>query len=233
MSEDFLRRGIGLVGGTFDPVHHGHIALAQSAWEALPLARIAFVPAGNPWQKTDISSAEHRLAMLELALKDLPSDQFGVDPQELLRTGPSYSIDTLEHYRKKMGPSMPLVLILGMDQWCNLTTWHRWGDILKLSHIAVVNREMGNKTPQTLESLLKCHRVQPNELTLSSCGHITFFHDAHAQGQLYRDSQYFVSLSYSKSASQSRRLSLNRSVNLYTRPQALWSRCSTFLSLSS
>lgn len=175
MSEDFLRRGIGLVGGTFDPVHHGHIALAQSAWEALPLARIAFVPAGNPWQKTDISSAEHRLAMLELALKDLPSDQFGVDPQELLRTGPSYSIDTLEHYRKKMGPSMPLVLILGMDQWCNLTTWHRWGDILKLSHIAVVNREMGNKTPQTLESLLKCHRVQPNELTLSSCGHITFF----------------------------------------------------------
>lgn len=175
MSEGSLRRGVGLVGGTFDPVHHGHISLAEAAWEALALARIAFVPAGNPWQKNGITATEHRLAMLELALKDLPSDQFSVDPQELLRMGPSYSIDTLEEYREKMGPSMPLVLILGMDQWCNLTTWHRWEDILKVAHIAVANREMKVETPQKLESLLKCHRVVANELTLSPFGHIAFF----------------------------------------------------------
>lgn len=175
MNAPSLRRGIGLVGGTFDPIHQGHLALARAAWEGLALARVTFVPAGNPWQKSGITAPEHRLAMLQAAVRTLPSDQFGIDTQELLRTGPTYTIDTLEAYREKMGPAMPLVLIMGEDQWCNLTTWHRWEDLLKVCHLAIANRENGAKLPQALDFLLQCHRVDAKDLCLTPAGHIALF----------------------------------------------------------
>ena len=133
-----IPRGIGLLGGTFDPVHEGHLAIARAARDALGLARVDFLPAGRPWQKDLVSPAEARLAMLELALDKIPG--FGVETVELMRLGPTYTIDTLAALRRRMGPSIPLVLILGGDQWRNLHTWRRWRELTDHADLAVCRR---------------------------------------------------------------------------------------------
>lgn len=133
---------VGILGGSFDPVHRGHLQLARDAREQLDLAEVRLVPAGNPWQKQGLTPAAHRAQMVALAI----ADEAGLvlDTRELERAGPSYTIDTLRELRAELGPARPLVLILGGDQWANLSTWHQWQSLADFAHIAVAQR---NATP--------------------------------------------------------------------------------------
>jgi len=130
---------LGILGGTFDPVHRGHLALAGAARDELDLDRVLFMPAGQPWRKADrhISSADHRLAMLQLALEG--EETFEVATLELEREGPSYAADTLEALRGDR-PNDELFFVLGEDALLDLPNWVRPGRILELAVLAVARR---------------------------------------------------------------------------------------------
>ena len=138
MTEGLLRRGIGLVGGTFDPVHSGHLSLAKAALDQLPLVRVELIPAGEPWQKSGITPGIHRLNMLRIAVECEPL--LKINTMELCRFGATYTIDTVRQLRQEVGPTMPLTLILGMDQWTNLSTWKDWKSLCDYVHLAVCTR---------------------------------------------------------------------------------------------
>jgi len=136
---------IGLLGGSFDPIHAGHVQLAHEAMEQLGLQRVLFVPAGLAWQKGPASLAAHRARMVELAIAGEP--HFVLDRRELERPGPSYTVETLEQLRQEVGPLQPLVLLIGADQLQQLDTWHRWQDLIGLAHVAVVQRPGHGRDP--------------------------------------------------------------------------------------
>lgn len=134
---------LGLLGGTFDPLHVAHLRLAIEAREALGLAEVCLIPAGSPpLRAAPQCAASHRLAMVELALATLP--RFSVDASEVLDagagSGPSYTIETLERLRRQHGPQRPLVLLLGADAFARLESWQRWRELFALAHIAVATR---------------------------------------------------------------------------------------------
>lgn len=130
---------LGLFGGTFDPLHTGHLRLAEEAREQLGLATVRLIPAGQPPHR-DVpgAPARDRLAMARLAVADNPA--FEVDPAEVLAAQPSYTILTLERVRAEVGPQRPLVLLLGVDAFLGLPTWKRWRELFDLAHLAVANR---------------------------------------------------------------------------------------------
>lgn len=129
---------IGLLGGSFDPIHVGHLALARAALERLGLAELRFIPAGHPWQKGEITDAAHRAKMVALAIAGEP--RFVLDMHEIERSGPSYTIDTLRAVRTTLGEATPLVLVLGADQMERIDTWRDWRYLLDFAHIAVARR---------------------------------------------------------------------------------------------
>lgn len=129
---------IGLLGGSFDPIHVGHLALARAALERLGLAELRFIPAGHPWQKGEITDAAHRAKMVALAIAGEP--RFVLDVHEIERPGPTYTIDTLRALRAVLGPDTPLVLVLGADQMERIDTWRDWRHLLDFAHIAVARR---------------------------------------------------------------------------------------------
>jgi len=129
---------IGIFGGTFDPIHFGHLRPAQEALQQLALAELRFIPAAQPPHRpAPVASAAQRLAMVELAIRGLPG--FRVDDRELRRGGLSYTVLTLESLRAELG-NMPLCLLIGADQFRSFETWHRWQEIPDLAHLAVLNR---------------------------------------------------------------------------------------------
>ena len=128
----------GVFGGTFDPVHYGHLHAAVDVRDALDLGELRLVPARDPPHRdTPSATAEQRLAMLKLALVEFP--QLALDARELTRIGKSYTVDTLRELRGER-PDRPLVLVLGVDAFAGLPQWHRWREIPDLAHIAVVTR---------------------------------------------------------------------------------------------
>ena len=129
---------IGVLGGTFDPVHIAHLAIAEEARESLGLSKVMFIPAAMPPHKVDrpVSDPEHRLAMVELAIADNPA--FEASRIELGRTGPSYTVDTLEALG---GDAAALVLILSAEAFRELRSWPRPERILELAQLAVVPRD--------------------------------------------------------------------------------------------
>lgn len=130
---------LGLLGGTFDPIHLGHLRLAEEAREALALEQVCFIPAGNPPHRNAPAAApQHRLAMVRIATAGHPG--YLVDDGEVTATGKSYTVLTLERLRARHGPARPLVLILGADAFLGITGWHRWTELFALAHIAVANR---------------------------------------------------------------------------------------------
>ena len=146
---------IGLLGGSFDPVHAGHLQLARDAQKALGLAELVFVPAGRPWQKGVITPAADRVRMLELAVHAKP--HWRIDTRETERSGPSYTVDTLKQFRAESGPQQSLVWILGFDQLRQLATWHRWQELTDLAHLAFARR---CGTPDDLEPAMSRYIAQ-------------------------------------------------------------------------
>lgn len=129
---------IGMFGGSFDPPHLAHVALAQAAVAQLQLDTLLIVPTGQAWYKDRaLSAAEHRLAMAELAFVGLERVQ--VDACELQRAGPSFSIDTLEALQAE-NPDAQLYLIIGKDQFAALKSWHRWQALVRIAIICIADR---------------------------------------------------------------------------------------------
>jgi nicotinate-nucleotide adenylyltransferase len=168
---------MGIFGGTFDPIHYGHLRTAFEILQALHFDEVRFMPCGHPPHRVEqITNAELRLKMVRVATKTEAG--FVVDDRELLRDGPSYSVDTLTMLREEF-PLRPLGLIIGMDAFLDLPKWYRWREILQLSHIIVAHRP-GWHIPSIgpLRKLLAStgtHRVGSLHQTIS--GHI-FIHNA-------------------------------------------------------
>jgi nicotinate-nucleotide adenylyltransferase len=130
---------IGILGGTFDPVHNAHLAMARAALEELKLDKILFMPTGAPrYRMPAVASGEHRVAMLRLAVAD--NDSYEIDARELAPGASGYTVDTLKELRLELGSHMPLCLLMGADQYAKLDTWHRAQDVRKLAKVAVFAR---------------------------------------------------------------------------------------------
>jgi nicotinate-nucleotide adenylyltransferase len=137
---------IGLFGGTFDPIHYGHLRTAFELLQALKLAQVRFLPTGNPPHRVDpLAPSDLRLEMVRAAVAGQPG--FTVDDREIRRSGVSYSIDTLTELRSEY-PERSLCLLLGMDAFLGMPTWHRWSEIFQLCHVVVAHRP-GWKAPIT------------------------------------------------------------------------------------
>lgn len=130
-------RRIGLMGGTFDPIHVGHLAIAVEARRALGLEEVVFVPAGQPWQKAAVAAAADRLAMTHLAVDGAPGCR--VSAIEIDREGPTYTVDTLRALHAE-DPEAELWLLLGADALAGLDSWREPGEIVRLAKVAVAAR---------------------------------------------------------------------------------------------
>ncbi len=133
-------RRLGILGGTFDPPHLGHLAVAEEAREVIDLARVLFIPAGRPWQKADrpVTPAELRLAMVERAVEGNPA--FLVDRREVERPGPSYTVDTLRELAAAEPAGTELWLIVSTEALASLATWREPEHIMQLARLCVAPR---------------------------------------------------------------------------------------------
>jgi len=129
---------VALLGGTFDPVHYGHLRLADELQRALDLPDLRLVPSGDPPHRgAPHAAAADRVAMLELARREFP--RLAIDAREIARTGKSYTVLTLESLRAE-NAARPLAWIVGADALLGLPTWHRWRELFALAHLIVVGR---------------------------------------------------------------------------------------------
>lgn len=130
---------VGIFGGTFDPIHYGHLRLAEEIAEGARLAEVRFIPSGTPPHRTTPGAQpQHRTAMVRLAIEG--NERFVLDDRETRRAGPGYTFDTLCELRAELGAQRPFVLLLGADAFLELPTWHRWRALFDLAHIVVAYR---------------------------------------------------------------------------------------------
>jgi nicotinate-nucleotide adenylyltransferase len=147
------RPPLGVLGGTFDPVHLAHLHLARAALNRLRLGSVLWIPAGRPvLRDAPATSAADRLSMVRLAIADEPA--FALDGEEALSDQPSYTVPTLERLRGIHGEEQPLVLLLGADAFLGLDRWHRWRDIFRLAHVAVAARPGSALDPAAMPTVL-------------------------------------------------------------------------------
>lgn len=157
-----MTASIGILGGTFDPIHYAHLRLAEEVGETLALAQVRFIPASiPPHRATPRVTAADRLAMTRLACADNP--RFVVDERECHRDGPSYTVDTLIELRKEFGNEIGLCLLMGADAFALLMTWSRWERLFDLAHLVVAHRpgyELdADKLPAALAAQWKSRRT--------------------------------------------------------------------------
>jgi len=130
---------VAFMGGTFDPIHYGHLRMAVELKQALAADQFRLIPCGDPYHKSQsVSPASVRLQMLELAVGE--SSDLLLDDRELNRDGPTYSYDTLVSLRQELGDEISLVMVMGMDSFLSLPKWHNWQKLTELAHILVVHR---------------------------------------------------------------------------------------------
>jgi len=131
---------IGVLGGTFDPIHLGHLLVAEEARARLNLTQTLFVPAGQPWLKTNnvISPAEHRVEMIRLAIADKP--YFKLSTMEIERPGPTYTVDTIAALKGQLSPGAELFFILGWDNLIQLPQWREPSRLVKMCHLVAIPR---------------------------------------------------------------------------------------------
>jgi len=169
---------IGILGGTFDPVHNGHMRLAIEAQEQCHLGEVHFIPNGAPPHRgTPHASASDRLHMVQLAVHNNPA--FLADQRETYRNDACYTVNTLSELRTELGSQQPLCLLLGSDAFAQLHTWHEWQRLFELAHIVVMQRPgqpLGNTMAATDPTLLHEYtsRLAPSPQVLheSPAGHI-------------------------------------------------------------
>ncbi len=131
---------LGILGGTFDPVHLGHIQSARELCERLALPRLLLMPCHMPPHRDRPQTpSHHRLAMVELAVA--PWSQLGVDGRELKRSGPSYTVDTLRMVRNEAGPECSLIFVMGSDAFNKFHSWHKWDELFTYANILVMHRD--------------------------------------------------------------------------------------------
>ena len=171
---------LGLFGGTFDPVHFGHLRLATELAEAFHLDKVVFLPAGLPYHRGRDAHAtnDQRLTMLKLATQR--DARFDVDDRELKRQGNTYTFDTLSEIRRERGPDVPIVFLAGTDAFAKIDTWHRWTELFDLAHFAVAVRandpDWFAKGPGTIpKDAWPRITLDPKELAASPAGKIMTF----------------------------------------------------------
>jgi nicotinate-nucleotide adenylyltransferase len=164
---------VGVFGGTFDPIHIGHLVSAEEVRVKLELERVVFVPARLPPHKLDhvVSPVEHRLTMVELAIASNP--HFAVSRVDIDRSGPSYTVDTIELLRDAWGPDVEIYFIMGSDSLLDILTWHEPMRLIKLCHFAVVSRPGYQVDLDELDALLpgvasRVQMLKAPELAISS-----------------------------------------------------------------
>lgn len=152
MNNDMERR-LGVLGGTFDPVHWGHLSLAEHARTQLRLERVLWVPTGDPWRKRDIvvTPARHREAMVRLAIEG--TDEYQLSTVELEREGPSYSVETLGAIREEF-PEFELYFLVGLDALLDLPNWHEPAELVRLTRFGVAERGEEKPTVEDLDELV-------------------------------------------------------------------------------
>lgn len=167
---------LGILGGTFDPIHNGHLRLAQEALEQCSLRGVRFIPGGTPPHRTaPRASAHDRLHMVRLALADNPA--FELDTREIHRIDPCYTIDTLTSLRAELGSEQPLCLLMGSDAFLQLHTWRQWENLFDLAHIVVMQRAstppLGNRMTSADPELYRvyCARLAPAPQVLHESPH--------------------------------------------------------------
>jgi len=156
---------VAILGGTFDPIHYGHLRLAEELAEALDIGQVRFIPAGQPPHRGQPrADARHRLEMARRAVAGNP--RFHIDAREIERAAPSYSVDTLTAMRSELAPDASLVLFMGGDAFLGLTTWRDWRQLFDLAHIAVAHRpgyslaSWEDALPDALRTLLSTRRCE-------------------------------------------------------------------------
>lgn len=166
---------IGILGGTFDPVHNGHLTIAEKALAALRLQAVIFIPNKTPPHRhKPIASPEHRLAMAEIAAES--NVKFMASDIEITREGPSYTIDTVKALHADF-PQAPLCLILGSDAFADFNTWEQWEQILDYAHLIVVNRERHPELTDWQKPFVKPRECKDIlELRNTPSGKIFFLH---------------------------------------------------------
>lgn len=168
---------IGILGGTFNPIHFGHLRMAQELAEALNLDTVSFIPAANPPLKdAPAISAGQRAAMVKLAIRD--NSRFIIDERELHRNGASYTLDTLHSLREELGKDISITLFMGSDAFTKFDNWHRWQEIIQHCHIALVQRPQlrghDQKLSKTLETFLHNHYSEnADDLHAKPAGFVT------------------------------------------------------------
>lgn len=169
-----LSRRIGMLGGTFDPVHIGHLRGALEVAELLGLDELRLTPSARPpHRELPNVSAQDRLAMVRCAVAGVAP--LTVDDRELLRDKPSYTLDTLESMRSGMDPADQLFLLLGWDAFCSLPAWYRWEQLLDHCHIVVLQRpDADSEPPEALRDLLAARAVSDPTALQGPGGNITF-----------------------------------------------------------
>lgn len=181
MPDWLVNQPLGVFGGTFDPVHYGHLRLAEEAADRLGLAGIRWIPAGQPALRgVPQVTARQRLAMVRLATAE--NCRFTVDTAEVEAAQPSYTVTTLERLREadQCGPQRPLVLLVGADAFAGLPGWHRWWSLFDLAHLAVAQRPGFPIEDACLPAdLASCYRdrfsASPAALAESPAGRIVTF----------------------------------------------------------
>jgi len=176
---------IGILGGTFDPPHMGHLKLATHFSKQLQLDELLLIPSGQPWQKDSaITSAEIRLQLTEAAAIELARaflylnipTKIGIDRIEIDRAGPSYAIDTIKSLRERFGKKASLIWLMGLDSLINLSTWNSWQELLDYMNLAIASRphyDLQEQLPVEINKLLREHQsLETQALATTSHGYI-------------------------------------------------------------
>ena len=168
---------IGIYGGTFDPVHFGHLRPALEVQQGLALDEVRFIPAGQPPHRGEPhASVEQRLAMLNLAIADQPG--FVIDEREIHRSGPSYMVDTLQSIREEVSDTA-MALIMGFDAFTGLASWHQWPRIIELANIVITHRpgwsQESYQKDKVLSEFVSGHLCETAHLANQTAGCLTFF----------------------------------------------------------
>ena len=196
-------KSIGILGGTFDPPHVGHLKLASHFAKLLQLDELLLIPSGEPWQKNSgITPANIRLQLTEAAGMDLASaflylgipTQVGVDRIEIDRAGPSYAIDTVKTLRERYGADTSLIWLMGADSLLSLPTWNSWQELMQYVHFAVASRpnhELSSEINPVIRQLLQEHQINQADAL-----------ENQPSGLIYIDSSLSVDLSSSELRNQ-------------------------------